>query len=356
MAAYHGACKAEALGHRGSAHAWPRLLAGAAIGVTAVGVTAVGIWLTRAKQSAKAAVDLIDGTTFRARPMPAPEGPISAFYQEHGYAIFRGVLALDRIAALRSTVESEVIASDRAFLRHKSTAREPNRFIDGDRQRIPVNALLDPHAQPETPRTAAAIEELLLTDSLADLLTGIDGAGNYTVHQTILFFTPPGTGLHLDGWGFDTEPRGFGHTVWIPLEPVTLHNGPLAIVPWPRGKLLSATELGVEEPSEPADGSRRPYEAYHAALNTYLRQHAPDCVVPQLDPGDVVVFASTTPHGTLPFSSPSRWAMQVIVRPSNLRWGSWPQFQAGLVRSPKGPLGGLKSVGDRWRIVCHTEA
>jgi ectoine hydroxylase-related dioxygenase (phytanoyl-CoA dioxygenase family) len=314
----------------------------------------MGMWATRAKQTAKAAVDLIDGTTFRARPMPAPDGPISAFYQQHGYAIFRGVLSLQKIDALRSTVDGEVIASDGAFLRHMSTAREPNHFIDGpDGHKVLANALLNPQAQPETPRTAAAIENLLLTENLADLLTSIDGAGNYTVHQTILFFMPPGTGLHLDGWTFDTEPRGFGHTVWVPLEPVTLRNGPLAIVPWPRGKHLTPAELGVEEPSEPADGSRRPYNAYHAALNAHLRRHAPDCVVPQLDPGDVVVFASTTPHGTMPFGTPSRWAMQVIVRPSNLRWGSWAQFQAGLVRSPKGPRRGLKKVGDRWRIVSQ---
>ena len=173
----------------------------------------------------------------------------------------------------------------------------------------------------------------------------------YTVHQTILFFMPPGTHLHLDGWGLDTEPRGFSHTLWIPLEPVGPHNGPLAIVPWPRGKIVSSAELDVEEPSEPADGSRRPKVAYHAALERYLRLHAPDHVVPQLDPGDMVVFASTTPHGTLPFASPSRWAMQVLVRPSNLRWGSWPEFAAGIYSSPKDPWRSLKSVGSRWRII-----
>ena len=214
------------------------------------------------------------------------------------------------------------------------------------------DGLLNAHAQPETPRSAAAIESLLLTDAIADLLTSIDGVHNYTVHQTILFFMPPGTLLHLDGWGLDTEPRGFSHTLGIPLEPVGLHNGPIAIVPWPRGKIVSSAELDVEEPSEPADGSRRPKVGYHAALERYLRHHAPDYVVPQLDSGDMVVFASATPHGTLPFASPSRWAMQVLVRPSNLRWGSWPEFAAGISSSPKDPWRSLKSVGSRWRIIA----
>src|SRR5262249_54495163 len=298
------------------------------------------------KQAVKRAVDLVDGTTFRARPMPTPEGPISAFYERYGYAIFRGAVEQGKIDALCATLDSEVIASNGAFLRHKSVNREPNIFLDSTR--IPVDGLLDPHAQSETPRTAAAIESLLLTDRIADLLTSIDGAQNYTVHQTIVFFTPPGTGLHLDGWSFDTDPRGFGHTLWVPLEPVTLRNGPLAIVPWRRGKVVAPSELGCEA------ASAQSYESYHAALSGYIRRHAPECVVPQLDPGDLVAFASTTPHGTLPFDQPSRRAMQVIARPSNLRWGSWPQFEAGLDHSPNGPWKALKSVGDRWRIVCET--
>jgi ectoine hydroxylase-related dioxygenase (phytanoyl-CoA dioxygenase family) len=313
-------------------------------------------WIARAKRSSKAAIDLIDGTTFRARPVPTPDGAVSEFYRSYGYAIFRGVISLPKIDALRATIENEVIASAGSFLRYRTLAREPNRFIAGaSGQRVVANALLNPHAQPETPRTAAAIEDLLLSDTVADLLAGIDGADSHTVHQTILFFMPPGTDVHVDGWGFDTEPRGFAHTVWLPLEPVDLRNGPLAIVPWPRGKVVSPAELGVEAPAEPADGSRRPYAAYHAALQNYLRRHAPDCVVPQLDPGDMVVFASTTPHATLPFHSPSRTAMQVLVRPSNLRWASWSEFAAGLASSPKDPWRALKSVGPRWRIISNWE-
>jgi ectoine hydroxylase-related dioxygenase (phytanoyl-CoA dioxygenase family) len=308
----------------------------------------------RFKHMAKRAIDLVDGTTFRARPKPQPGGPTSAFYQQQGYAIFRDSVDQRKINALEVALEKEVIASDAAFLRHKSVKREPNVFLPGTR--IPNDGLLNPHAQPETGRTAAAIESLLLTDAVADLLTSIDGAGNYTVHQTIVFFMPPGTHLHIDGWGFDTEPRGFAHTLWIPLKPVRRHNGPVAIVPWPRGKVVSPAELGVEEPSEPPDGSRRPHKAYHAALEGYLREHAPDVVAPDLDPGDLVAFASTTPHRTLSFESPSRLAMQVLVRPSNLRWGSWPEFAAGFSCSPKDPWRWLKQVGPRWRIISSVAA
>src|SRR5438105_1546911 len=163
----------------------------------------------RAKHVAKSAIDLLDGTTFRARPTQPPEGPAADFYQQNGYAIFRGALSRAKIAALRAAIESEVLVSDGVFLRHKSVQREPHDFIEAaDGRKVLRNALLDPHAQPETPRVAAAIDDLLLVDEVADLVARLDGAENYTLHQTILFFTPPGTAIHIDGWGFDTEPRG----------------------------------------------------------------------------------------------------------------------------------------------------
>jgi hypothetical protein len=124
------------------------------------------------KQAVKRAIDLVDGTTFRARSVPTPDGPISSFYERHGYAIFRGAIELTDIAALQAALDAEVIESHGAFLRHKSTKHEPNIFLEGTN--IPMDGLLDPHAQSESPRTAAAIESLLLTDRIADLLTSID--------------------------------------------------------------------------------------------------------------------------------------------------------------------------------------
>src|ERR1700745_566938 len=104
------------------------------------------------KRAAKRAIDLVDGTTFRARPMPSPEGPISSFYERHGYAVFRGVIERANIDALHEALDTEVIASNGTFLRHKSLKRDPNVFREGTN--IPVDGLLDPHAQSETPRTA----------------------------------------------------------------------------------------------------------------------------------------------------------------------------------------------------------
>src|SRR5262249_33113011 len=63
------------------------------------------------KQAIKRTIDLIDGTTFRARPAPSPEGEISSFYERYGYAIFRGVIEAANIDTLQAALDSEVIAS-----------------------------------------------------------------------------------------------------------------------------------------------------------------------------------------------------------------------------------------------------
>jgi ectoine hydroxylase-related dioxygenase (phytanoyl-CoA dioxygenase family) len=271
-------------------------------------------------------------------------------YRRNGFKVFRQALSLSSIATLRGAIEAEVLKSDRPFLRHRSAARQAHDLIDDGRgRRLPRNGLLNPHVQLETPKVGAALGALIFTDKVADLLTLLDGGGRYTVHQTILFFVAPGTDIHVDGWGFDTVPFGHAHTLWAPLEKVTSRNGPVMIVPWPRGRFLSPDDLGVEPPAE--DGEQRLYHAYHAALNSYVRDHAPEPVVPDLDPGDLVVFASSTPHGTKPAIDPSRLALQILVRPNHRRWDTWPRFYAGHSKGADTPRFFLRKINSRWRVI-----
>jgi ectoine hydroxylase-related dioxygenase (phytanoyl-CoA dioxygenase family) len=306
-----------------------------------------------ARRTAREVVGLIDGTPWRSRPAPSPDTPVSLAYEQNGHIILRNALPPAAIAELVAAVRSDILTSSAQFRRHPSAAHEPHRFMnEGTGNSIVCNALVDPHREPETKSIHAAILNLICSENVADLLQSIDAAGRYTIHQTILFFVPPGTELHIDGWKLDTEPRGRAHTLWIPLEPVTLRNGPLAIVPWPQGKVLSAEMLGVRT-AQSEDNERAYYHAYHSALNDHIREHHPDCVVPQLDPGDLVVFSSTTPHGTLPHHQgfPSRMAMQVLVRPSNLRWGPWRSLESGESSLPNWPPGRFSVVNHRWRFI-----
>lgn len=285
----------------------------------------------------------------RASP-PTP----GAFYDLNGYFIFKGALSTDNIARLRQAVEQEV-AENRSLRRHPSAIYAPNEYLsvpDGSGKIIVSNALLDPHSMPETPGIGRAIRELLCTGGVADLLASLDGEQSYAIYQTILFFVCPNTGAHVDAWGMDTAPPGYAHTLWFPLEPVSLLNGPLAILPWPRGALLHPDDIGaVNFAWGPDDKKHSNYFAYNHAFVRFMETEGARWTVPQLQPGDLVVFTSLTPHATLPChgAHPSRMAMQVLVKPARRRWSPLRLVMAGTSNDAND--GRLQQVNDRWQIT-----
>ena len=277
-------------------------------------------------------------------------------YRDNGYYIFRDALATSEIRKLWDTLETEIVQSNDRFYRQKSRSLEANRYVqDSEGKQVVSNALLNPHGRTEAIRTASAIRDLICTVEVADLLGSIDGATSYTIHQTIVFFTPPKTDMHVDGWSFDSQPRGYNHTLWIPLERVTLLNSPIAIVPWPLGRFIPPEEFGLVDFLAKGDnGTREDYHNYHNRLIEHVQQHRPDCVVPHLNPGDLVVFSSLTPHATMPYRQepPSRRAIQVLIRDSSRRWASWEQqIREGTTNAPDEPCDRLMTVSDRWRLV-----
>ena len=272
------------------------------------------------------------------------------FFDQNGFYVFRNVLPKNAIDAIHRCLENEIYPSPAFFLRHPSITRQPHTYattLDGTK--FVANALYNPHLEAETANLGKAIVRLACCAEAADCLAAIDEQQVHTMHQAIVFFVSPGTEPHIDGWALDTVPAGGFLTMWIPLEPVTLHNGAVGVFPWPRGKFLSPEMLGIEV-SE-AD-SRASYVRYHDALNRYLRDNGIACVVPMLDPGDFIVFSSITPHATMPrlHEHFRRMALQILIRPSLSRWG-------GILMSRldghgmNGDPDSATDVNERWRAL-----
>jgi hypothetical protein len=134
------------------------------------------------------------------------------------------------------------------------------------------------------------------------------------------------------------------------LQRITLHNGPVCIFPWPRGKLLLPETLGInDELNRVSPGEA--YGIYHDALCRCIDKQDTSVVVPLLEPGDLVVFASTTPHATMPqrYEGTVRRALQVMVRPSSRRWGGimMSRLQGGYAE-PADPAD--VAFGTRWKL------
>ena len=213
------------------------------------------------------------------------------------------------------------------------------------------NALYNPHLEPETAWLGDLIIKLVCSDETAACLEALDGEQLHTMHQAILFFTSPGTEPHIDGWALDTLPAGNFMTMWVPLETITLYNGPVGVFPWKRGDLLTPEMLGVGLDDNDSQAS---YFAYTDAIVRTIHDRGINCVVPQLEPGDFIVFSSLTPHTTMPpkHDNLRRMALQILVRPTASRWGG---IMMGRLRGEgmDGDPPDAVSVGRRWHAVTH---
>jgi Phytanoyl-CoA dioxygenase (PhyH) len=255
-------------------------------------------------------------------------------YDENGYRLFRGAMPRDEIGALADTAY-DLVTPYRGKILRQNGKFEFNEFLpepayqhwgtDHGRYTVLVaNPLLNGHISlPEgLEPVSAAIRALITSPALYERLAELDGAEHYTIHQTILFIAAATTALHLDSWTLDTAPHGSAHTVWIPLQDMNYESGVPCVIPWPRNKIVTESELGLAD-SDLSFGER--YERYQQALSRKLLESGPDVATSFMRKGDFMVWSSLTPHCSLP-SRPryiKRLSLQVLLRPTHLAWGNF---------------------------------
>lgn len=251
---------------------------------------------------------------------------VAANYQANGFFLFRQ--ALDRrLIEDVAKVEQEVVRPyGGPLLRHNGRVATHDHSMgppwDVARRQ---SGLLNPHRLGEGPLRAfsEATTRLLTSQSLFDCLHRLDGKERYTLHQSIFFFVSARTDTHLDRVTLDTVPAGQSFTVWIPVDRVRPANGPLFVVP---------RELGVydKEPENAgaAGESRGAMSgAYNDAVADKVGSSDMEAVMPFLQPGDVMIFGPSTPHGSFAALDKSLWrrSFQAIYRPTAItRWGAYP--------------------------------
>jgi ectoine hydroxylase-related dioxygenase (phytanoyl-CoA dioxygenase family) len=241
-------------------------------------------------------------------------------YQDIGYKVLRGVLPKDRIDAIAEIVRDVVVPHQGPLLRNNGGMATHDFFPGTTLIRNPLANAHLPISKPMEP-LESALTPVLTSPEVADALRKLDGADHYNIHQTLLFFAAQTTELHIDSWGLDTAPRGFAHTLWIPLQDMTPESGLPSVIPWPRGKVVTEAELGL--PSSGSHAER--YERYHRALSAKLMAESPDARTALVRRGDLIVWTSLTPHFTLPARHfpCERLSLQILLRPVGTRWGNF---------------------------------
>jgi hypothetical protein len=241
-------------------------------------------------------------------------------YQRRGYHLFRAAFPREQVGTLADLVRSS-IPSYKGTIRRSNGELEINDFYPGTPhiRNSPLN--LHFSAPEGLGAISDSLRALVTSPGLAELLQKLDAADHYTIHQTILFITTPTTELHIDSFSLDTAPRGFAHTVWIPLQDMDISSGVPCVVPWPQAKLITEAELGLA-----GDGTASErYEPYQLALAKKIYDARSEAVMPLMRAGDFVVWSPLTPHFTAP-SRPwpkERLALQVLIRPTHCTWGTF---------------------------------
>jgi hypothetical protein len=245
----------------------------------------------------------------------------SRHYRSRGYHVFRGVFPAEEIDAIAGMART-VCSFDGELCRQDGLLSTNSFFPNTTLVR---NPLLHPHLSLPGPLNplATALRSLVTSPALADCLQVLDGERHYIVHQVLLFFAAQTTELHLDSWSLDTVPLGRSHTVWIPLQAMDHGSGLPAVIPWRYGDVIREEALGLT----PGGTDRREerYENYHRALRTKLLSGSPEVATSLLRTGDFMAWSSLTPHFTLPprHFPAERLSLQVLIRPSRLRWGDF---------------------------------
>lgn len=248
-------------------------------------------------------------------------------YRSRGFAIFRQALDPALVAAVSRTAEDHV-RPYRGKLRRHDDRVVPHDYYDApglspiERSR---NGLIQAHLLRDGPVQpfAAALVRMLTSDCLFACFRALNGANHYTLHQSIFFFNSPLTTIHLDRMTLDTHPTGGAFAAWIPIDPIELENGPIFVVPRPAGQYDSGDELGIA-----VDDDRRAMRWAHiVALRRKMHDQSAELVAPLLHPGDVLVIAPSTPHGSFaPYAARARrLSIQAIYRATRYdRWGAYP--------------------------------
>jgi len=241
-------------------------------------------------------------------------------YRDHGYHVFRGALPRELVDAVADTVCQKVRPYQGPILRQDGQLAAHD-FFPGTS--VIRNSLLDAHLPISGPMKPieTTLTALITSTALGGCLREIDGAEHYNIHQTLLFFAAQTTEIHLDSWALDTAPRGFAHTLWIPLQDMDFRSGMPSVIAWPIGKVISEADLGL-----PASGSEAErYHRYQAALSARLLADSPEVSTSLVRKGDFIVWTSLTPHCTLPAQPfpAERLSLQVLLRPLHHRWGNF---------------------------------
>jgi phytanoyl-CoA hydroxylase len=220
-----------------------------------------------------------------------------AYYDEHGYVVFRNLFAAATCDEIRNLWEREVKPFD-GFIYRQATAKAERHVKNGNGWVMnPILNLqsVDPARFPGF-RTFAT-SRILTSRALADCFRLLlDDAPK--VVQSMYFEGNSATWEHQDSYYLDSEKVGEMAAAWIALEDIAATAGRFFICPGShRIKLRDHSLL---------NNIAENHEAYIQSVVNEIRERHLEIRAPRLARGDVLFWNSLTIHGSLDSQDPRR--------------------------------------------------
>lgn len=218
-----------------------------------------------------------------------------AYYDEHGYVVFRSLVPASLCSRALQAFDATVRSSLIPMLRQKNMHYERHTFDADGFLDNPIFNIQDLGSRSLAIFRDAALD-ILTAPPVAQAVGLLLGCSRAKLIQSMFFEAPAGTWAHQDSYYQDSA-AGLGGCVagWYALENIDAGAGRFYVCP---GSHRAVPLLRNTGSNNFATG----HDAYRHAMVETMRQHRLSFAAPYLAAGDVLFWNSLTIHGSLPAS------------------------------------------------------
>lgn len=222
-----------------------------------------------------------------------PEG-YGEYYRQNGYVVVRGAVDPALCDAANAAFDREVLTS-KGYIYRQTTARaERNVLTEAGFVLNPILNVqsIDPKRYPEFRRLGSDVITALAIQGVCKTLFGEPGK----VVQSMYFHGNPSTWPHQDTYYLDSSNLGAMTAAWIASEDIAPGAGRFFINP-------GSHKIDMARNGGDFDIAFN-HDRYKALIEKVIAEHQMQVKAPALKKGDVLFWAASTIHGSLPTSQP----------------------------------------------------
>jgi phytanoyl-CoA hydroxylase len=229
------------------------------------------------------------------------------YYQENGYVVVPSLIPNEKIDALVTRYESEIVPSNAKFFRQNTNAYEANRLTPAGHV---IQSLLDVHNLKSFPEFRELALDIYFSKEILSALTEVTNSSEHNLMQSMLFDANAATIPHQDWWYLDSVPNGHLLGAWIALEDIYEDAGRFYVIPGSQQLHLHKAKMAHSE--------------WLVLIKQYFDENIDKIHAPALKKGDVLFWNSGTVHGALPTQNPtrSRRSLTGHYMPADLTYGN----------------------------------